>query len=362
MSPRHCFSILVLLLATACSERQQPVVGVKIYEYDGDYNTLVDQWKHMGINSAFLSAVLAGDSAFRQLLSGAGIGTFLIFPVFQNPEYLRAHPDARAIRQDGAPAVDDWVEFVCPSNALYRKQRRDELSVLLKSLKPDGLSIDFIRHFVFWEMVYPDRDPATIDMACFCPACLAAFGEESGIAVPDTCSGTASRAAFLTGHHSEAWNEFRSGLIAGMAEELARGARSVDPGIRIALHAVPWRKGDFDRAGHRIAGQDIARLGTMVDLISPMCYSQMLRREPEWIAAVVADMEAQAPGKILPSIQVFLYYVDDPFPVSRFTECLRAALRPPSRGVVFFSWPLFERDPERMEAVRNVMKRPTQPQ
>lgn len=362
MSPRHFFAILVLVLTGACSGQQQPIVGVKIYDYGGDQTSLVGRWQHMGINTAFLSAELAGDSAFRQLLRGYGIQTFLIFPVFQNPEYLEAHPEARAIRPDGTPAIDDWVEFVCPSNALYRNQRRDELAALIKSLKPDGLSIDFIRHFVFWEMVYPDRDPATIDMACFCQACLAAFEEESGITIPDTCSGTASRAAFLTGRQSEAWHEFRSDLIVGMAEELARGARSIDPGIRIALHAVPWRKGDFDRAGHRIAGQDIARLGSVIDLISPMCYSQMLRREPEWIASVVADMEAQAPGKILPSIQVYPYYVDDPFPVSRFSECLRAALRPPSQGVVFFSWPLFERDPVRMEAARDVLKRPSQSQ
>jgi hypothetical protein len=34
---------------------------------------------------------------------------------------------------------------------------------------------------------------------------------------------------------------------------------------------------------------------------------------------------------------------------------LQEALKPPSRGVVFFSWPLFEKDPARMEVVTEVM-------
>jgi hypothetical protein len=80
----------------------------------------------------------------------------------------------------------------------------------------------------------------------------------------------------------------------------------------------------------------------------------MVRRDAAWIGSVVTDMDKKAPGKILPSIQVYPYYVDDPFTVEDFKECIDAALKAPSRGVVFFSWPLFEKDPERMEINLNL--------
>jgi len=69
----------------------------------------------------------------------------------------------------------------------------------------------------------------------------------------------------------------------------------------------------------------------------------------DWIGSVVTEMDKKAPGKILPSIQVYPYYIDDPFTVEDFRECTDEALKSPSQGVVFFSWPLFEKDPVRME-------------
>jgi hypothetical protein len=75
----------------------------------------------------------------------------------------------------------------------------------------------------------------------------------------------------------------------------------------------------------------------------------MLKRDADWIASVVTEMDMKAPGKVLPSIQVYPYYIDEPFTVEDFRKCADSALNGPSRGVVFFSWPLFGKDPERMK-------------
>ncbi|HOF21984.1 MAG TPA: hypothetical protein PLO24_12065, partial [Bacteroidales bacterium] len=64
------------------------------------------------------------------------------------------------------------------------------------------------------------------------------------------------------------------------------------------------------------------------------------------------EADGKAPGMIVPSIQVYPAYIDDPFSVDDFRRCVDAAVAEPSLGVIFFSWPLFERDPERIEAVR----------
>jgi hypothetical protein len=133
-----------------------------------------------------------------------------------------------------------------------------------------------------------------------------------------------------------------------MTKEIAGKVHIIKPDVKINVHAVPWRDTDFDGANIRIAGQDLSKIAPYTDYISPMCYSQMLKRDPGWITSVVAEMDCKAPGKILPSIQVYPYYIDGSFTVEDFRRCVEAALRAPSQGVVFFSWPLFEKDPERM--------------
>jgi hypothetical protein len=81
----------------------------------------------------------------------------------------------------------------------------------------------------------------------------------------------------------------------------------------------------------------------------------MLERDAEWISDVVADMDLRASGMILPSIQVYPYYINRSFTSEDFRKSMKEALKPPSRGVVFFSWPLFEKDSARMDVVTEIM-------
>ena len=205
-------------------------------------------------------------------------------------------------------------------------------------------------------MIYPDRAPESIDMACFCDSCLAGFSKEQGISIPDTCLTTKQKADYLVKNFSPAWDSYRCDLIATMVRDLSAKARQIKPGLIINVHAVPWRTQDFGGAEIRVAAQDLKKIYPYTNFISPMCYSQMLKRNPGWVNDVVADMDEHAHGMILPSIQVYPYYIDYPFTPEDFRLCVREALKSPSRGVVFFSWPLFEKDPVRMKVVRDVIK------
>jgi len=349
--------ILQLMLASvSCSRDTEKIIGIKIYEYNQDLNQLVEKWKRMGINTAFVSKELAANTAFRQILKENNIGVYIIFPVFYNPELLQHDSTLYAITDKGKIAKDDWVEFVCPSRTVYRTMKIDEAAELVRRLQPDGLSIDFIRQFVFWEMIYPDREAESIDMACFCDSCVRGFCREKDISLPDTCATVSQKASYILNHYSDGWNDYRCDLIASMVKEIAEKVHRVIPDIKISVHAVPWRDSDFGGANKSIAAQDLQKIAPDADYISPMCYSQMLRRDADWIASVVTEMDRKARGKILPSIQVYPYYIDDPFTVTDFRRCIDAALKAPSRGVVFFSWPLFEKDPERMK-IRNNKQR-----
>jgi hypothetical protein len=341
--------LLIILECYSCSRDPEKIIGMKIYDYSGDFNSLTDKWKEMGINTVFVSKELAGNTVFRQLLKEKNMQVYVIFPVFYDPVLLQQDSTLYAITNKGRTAKDDWVQFVCPSRTACRTLKINEAADLIRKLDPDGLSIDFIRQFVFWEMIYPGRTAESIESACFCDSCVGSFCKLNSITLPDTCVTTAQKAAYILNSDSEEWNNYRCDLIASMVKEISEKVKNINPEIKINIHAVPWRDGDFGGANIRVAAQDLLKIAPFADFISPMCYSQMVRRDAGWIGSVVSDMDKKAPGKILPSIQVYPYYVDDPFTVEDFKECIDAALMEPSQGVVFFSWPLFEKDPERME-------------
>jgi hypothetical protein len=344
------FLILQVMLAfSGCNHKPEKIIGIKIYEYDKDFNSLADKWKEMGINTAFVSKELAANPLFRQILKQNNIKVYIIFPVFYDPAQLKNDSSLYAVTDRGKIAKDDWVEFVCPSRITYRKLKIDEAADLVKKLEPDGLSIDFIREFVFWEMIYPDRTAESIDMACFCDSCVDRFCNLKNIILPDTCKTVEQKAALILNLYSDDWDNYRCDLVASMVKEISDKARNIKPDIKINVHVVPWRDGDFGGANIRVASQDLQKIAPFTDYISPMCYSQMVRRDAEWIESVVASMDMHAHGKILPSIQVYPYYIDDPFTPEDFKKCISAALKPPSLGVVFFSWPLFEKDSVRMK-------------
>jgi len=341
--------LLVLFGCFSCRHDSKKIIGIKIYEYDKDFNSLVEKWKEMRINTAFISKELAADTIFRRLLKTNDIKVYIIFPVFYDPVLLKQDSSLYAITDKGRIAKDDWVEFVCPSRTAFRAMKTNEAAELVSKLQPYGLSIDFIRQFVFWEMIYPDRTPESIDMACFCDSCTGSFCRKNSIILPDTCATVKQKAAYILENYSDSWNDYRCDLIASMVKELTEKVHSINPDTKINVHSVPWRDADFDGANIRVAAQDLQKIAPYTDYISPMCYSQMLRRDAGWIASVVSEMDRKASGKILPSIQVYPYYIDDSFTGEDFRKCVDAALQPPSQGVVFFSWPLFEKDPERMK-------------
>jgi len=341
----------VMLTFIGCNRAPEKIVGIKIYDYEKDFIQLTDKWKEMGINTAFVSKELAANTLFRKLLKEKNIKVYIIFPVFYDPELLHHDSTLYAITNRGEAAKDDWVEFVCPSRAGYRSMKISEAADLVKELEPDGLSIDFIRQFVFWEMIYPDRSAESIDMACFCDSCTGSFCRLNNVEMPDTCITIEEKASYISGYHSGTWNDYRSDLIASMVKEISDKVHNVKPDLKINVHAVPWRDEDFVGANIKVAAQDIRKIAPYTDYISPMCYSQMVRRDAGWIESVVIEMDKKAAGKILPSIQVYPYYVDDVFTADDFEDCIDAALKKPSRGVVFFSWPLFEKDTLRMESL-----------
>lgn len=337
-------------------EPDKSIVGVKIYETERQLPELFEEWRVLGINAAFASQELTSSGGFRALAKKNGIGLFIIFPVFFAPEELAEDPDLWAVTADGDRAKEDWVEFACPGRPAFRDRRVREARAIVKRLRPDGLSIDFIRHFVFWELVGPDRDPATLPDTCYCVHCIQGFATFLGVPPLTIPPKPQQAAAWIETNAADQWVNFKNETITSMAREIADEVRAVDSDILINIHTVPWRRDDFDGALANVAGQNPLALGETADFLSPMAYSFMLERPPNWVASVVEDLAYGSDCPVLPSIQVAPAYREgEVFSGAEFEAALRAALEPPSAGVVFWSWGHIEADPERAEIIRRVV-------
>ncbi len=353
---RWAGAVAIIVLSTIASgsgavraQAPRKIVGVKIYEPVSDTGALFREWHRLGVNTGFISSELAESGTFIPAARRAGIRTLVVTPVFHNPGYLVEHPEAWAITGRGERAKQDWVEFVCPSREDYREQRAREALSLLGTAGPDGLSLDFIRHFVFWEMVRPDARIDPLDTTCFCPHCLARFQRDTRVRIPAASAGSAPEAArWLLARESEAWLRWRAELITSWVRDVAREARRVAPYSMVGVHVVPWGRQDYDDGLMRVAGQDVEALAPLVDYLSPMCYAHMPYREPGWIARVTRELAERVSTSVHPSIQVKEAYRSEVLPDAVFEAALDAALAAPSDGVSFWSWPsLAERESKR---------------
>ncbi len=327
-------------------------MGVKIYSHQGSMDKLFSEWDKLGINMVFSGEDLISNAQFMQGARKHGITTFAIFPVFFNAEELARSPHLHAITSQGEDAIDEWVEFVCPSQKDYRKLMVEKAQRMVKDHNPDGISIDFIRHFVFWEKVYPDKDPASLPITCFDSVCLGHFQAETGIRVPESLDGITQQARWILQNHTETWTSWRCALITTMLEEIVYAVKEINPQILINVHLVPWAESDFQGAIRSVAGQDIPALRKYADYLSPMTYAHMVRQPPAWIHSIVKDVYNQTGAKVIPSIQVDKAYLEHKLSAGEFEQSLIAALKPPSNGVVFWSWERVAADSEKKEIIR----------
>jgi hypothetical protein len=330
------------------------VVGVKIYEASPPFDGLFSAWRELGINTLFISEALLMNSDFRTQARANGLTLFLIYPVFQSPEAIK---EIAALTASGAPARDEWVEFVCPVKGDdYLERRIGHLKSLVAEGRPDVVSLDFIRYFVFWEKVAPDRSLESLPQTCFCSSCLHLFQNEFDVRIPAGLSRTAEKAKWILANHAAAWAEWKCRRIARTVERLTAAAHEADPRVKINLHLVPWRKNDFSGAVRSVAGQDVTLLAPLADYLSPMAYHHMARQSPAWVHDVVMDVSAQTRGAaILPSIQVAEAYVKEPLDAAEFGAALEQALTPPSIGVVLWSWDALAKSPEKQALLRRLV-------
>ena len=279
------------------------------------------------------------DRRFHKLVANAGIRPWLVVQTFYNDDNALTPDDSRwAILDDGsiarASGHGEWLSMVCPRNLAYQEHTINRALDILTAFPAHGVSLDFLRHFVFWEGVFEGTPAHSLPNSCFCSRCRAAFSQVTGISLPESA---AEAAVLILEQHEDQWIRFKCDTITAFARRFSTALRNAHTGITINIHTVPWRQVDFNGALTRIAGQDLNDLGAIADLFTPMTYAGMLKRSPDWISSVVTDHFKQGGVPMVPVIQCEPMYDTGPIPDDEFRRCVDAALANPSAGIAI--WP-----------------------
>jgi uncharacterized lipoprotein YddW (UPF0748 family) len=192
---------------------------------------------------------------------------------------------------------------------------------------------------------------------CFDERCMRQFQKDTEIEIPRSMDSVPKTARWINQNCLSEWTRWKCGLITSMIGEIVAEVRKIKSQILINVHAVPWRQTDFGGAIRIVAGQDFAKIAPIVDFLSPMTYAHMVKREPPWIHSVVMDISHQADCRILPSIQVKEAYLKDRLSVEEFRASLTEALKPPSQGVVFWSWEALDSEAEKKDVIADLINR-----
>jgi hypothetical protein len=332
------------------------IIGVTIDQTDHEVQALFDQWRELGINAVVVGEEMSSSRGFRALARKNGTRLFIRFPFFSPPKELAADPELVAITEEGEPARDGSTEFACPSRDDFRDSRIESALDLVRRLRPDGIVLENIHQFVAWESLGPEDDPTLLPETCFCVHCLQGFASFLGVPQSTIPPQPKRAAPWIRANVADQWRQFRVETISSTVAEIAAAVRDVDPGVRIIVNVLPWRRDDYAGAGVWVTGQDLPVMAQAADYLSPMTFSEVLGHPPEWIGSVVRDIAWAAECPVLPAVRVSSEGGDDgASPGTVFEAVLRAALQDPSAGAVLHSWSDIEADPDRAETIRRVV-------
>jgi hypothetical protein len=350
----------ILSSVSACAQSSR-ILGAKVYHPVRSSQELVEFAKSLGLNTLFVGDELGTSLPFREQCRAAGLRYFLIIRTFNDPEAAKSDPTLVSLDHEGRPARRGDDVMICPSRPDFRRQKLENIRAAIERLKPDGVTLDYFRFFIYWEGVDPKTGPVNFPAFCFDRACLLDFLDSGGVelrnaSVADSIEKNRPLIDEIWREHRDAWYAWRARRIAKNAEEMTRFIRKEFPGLPIVLHAVPWTRDEFDGARQKIVGQDFRLLAPHFDYVSPMAYSALTHRGPDWVEKLDRQLLNEVPGeKLLPSIEVGPDGVGfPPMSVAHYESDLRAALRA-KPGLILYHLELLLDDPAKQTITRKFM-------
>ncbi len=280
-------------------------------------------------------------------LDRQGLRSWLNIPVFCDPKYLERYPDAYALTSLGRRAAQDWLHFVCPSRDAYLDGAIEVLCGHLARLSPAVVSLDFIRHFVFWERIALDGPSAGIEDGCYCPVCLSRFEKACGEVIDRK-----DPPAHIHRHLPQPWADWKCRRILEVAERIVGELRALAPGVALAVQTLPWREADLDGAIRSRAGQDVPGLARQVDMVAPMAFTQMLDQTARWKEQLLAHVGASTGKPVCFYVQAEALYRAGTITVEQFDAELTHARDGDPAAIVVFQYEQLAARPEKAGVLR----------
>jgi hypothetical protein len=250
------------------------------------------------------------DRHFRDLLGERGIAYSAVLNVCFDPAFAVAHPELAAIDQWGKPIeMQDWYIGIPPDREENLAHKIGLLEKAVVGLQPDAIHLGFIRWPGFWETWLDGDRRADKPEYCFSARTLDRFVADTGTDVATRDPVAAARN--IQGNYRQAWTEWKCRqtvkAIGKIREALARHKR----GLEYSINTVPFFQADFDNAVEEVFGQNIAMLGSVVDIFEVMAYHQILAKPPTWPAAVAADIKGRSGRQAICTLQARALYLED---------------------------------------------------
>ncbi|MER2492897.1 hypothetical protein [Catenovulum sediminis] len=307
---------------------------IAIYAQDVDINLeeCCQNARYWGVNTLILSPDLFDEPELPILLNKYQLALWLNIPVFNNPSYLKEHPDKIAVSNTGNLAQQDWCQFICPSDTAYIEHLKAQITEYLDETNPDYISLDFLRQYLYWQdKSYDEIAPEDIEYGCFCSRCMNAF-YHSDFATSDATAEIESR------EFSADFAHWRSEQIASVAKVLTDFIRQMSPNTSIALNTLPWSDKALNCATSKYAGQNKSRLSEYFDAFCPVAFSHMLPQTADDKKQLLNELNAETQTPIYYGLQVAHWRLKKAIPAEQFEIELKQNLALSKQGMVIYNY------------------------
>jgi len=291
------------------------------------------------------------DGDFVRACKDVGISVYASVGIFTGENNWNAHPESRPVTAEGGPMDKvEWYAGVCPNQPWLRAEKLEVIKHKAEKTPIDGIWLDFIRYPVHWENGEPRPRK---DETCFCPVCLEKFQKDTGVKLPENISSVTEIAEFLLNERMDAWYPWRCQQIVDFVEDASKVLHEVNSEAKLGLFCVPWLPKDYGNAMYRVVGQDLRALAQHVDVFSPMVYHKLCKHDPAWVAEVSFFVAQQTGKPVWPITQAF--NEPDEMGAEEFEKSVGFGLKPPSRGVLLFSFGHLVKE-ERLGEVQRIFR------
>jgi hypothetical protein len=212
--------------------------------------------------------------AFRHELRRRNIRFAAHIPLFRDAYTYRLQPHLRAVNNYGSRTESEALYAICPSDTEYQNYKIRTIAEIMLILQPDVVYVDDLHFPLNPEEILTDHSGNHGRSYCFCPACLDAFGKETGMVIPLHLS-TAEIAARILNEQTETWAQWKSNVIGSFMDRMEKTIHAAHPECRIMVGLLPGTNDESIAMQRLYGGQEIKVIGKYTDyfFLSVACTS-----------------------------------------------------------------------------------------